>query len=244
MRILLAIYRVFLLFYPLDLRRSDGDEMLGLFADMLYAARETGGRPRMLFTAFRTFGEIPRSAWAAHRGPSHRANSIDLLLLDVRFAYRTFRTQPRFTILAIATLAIGIGATGAMFSVVNASLLRPLPFPKPDQLVSLYLTSQGPTDGSNRTRWSYLEYQAAERSTTAFAAIGAYSIQNFTVGGGVEERAQFPQQISGEVASSSYFDVVGIAPTLGRTFSPSEDDGVGADPLVLLTYGFHQSFFG
>lgn len=150
---------------------------------------------------------------------------------DVRYALRSLRKQPGFTGLALATLALGIGATMAMFTVVNAVLLRPLPYPEPGRLVELF------TEGRQGGRFSLSYPDALDiRSLTQdFSAVAPYNTQryNFTTGGE-------PREVRAAHASDDLFRVLGIEALVGRTFAPSEL----REQVVILGHALWASEFG
>ena len=148
---------------------------------------------------------------------------------DLRFAARTLRKQPGFTIAAVLTLALGIGSNAAIFSVVNAVLLRPLPFPDGDRLVALYsrfLPSSGydfPFFGLSGP-----EFADLQRRVTAFANIAAYdfSSRNLTRPDGTAER------VLTMPVTAQFFDVLGVRPARGRTFTDVEAQRGGCLAVV------------
>lgn len=153
---------------------------------------------------------------------------------DVRFAFRQLLKNPGFTAVVVLTLALGIGANTAIFSVVNAVLLRPLPYPKPGQLVQLGTDRSGDLNivvGSS----TFLEVKAQSRS---LARIAAYSGGDMILtGAGTAERI-----VSGAV-TADFFPLLGILPAMGRNFTPEEDKPNGRK-AVILGHGLWQSRFG
>jgi predicted permease len=149
---------------------------------------------------------------------------IDDLVMDVRYGVRMMRRSPAFTVVAIVTLALGIGANTAMFSLVNATLRHPLPYPEPDQLVRLHGKSPSFERGSISFP-NFRDWQASNRSfaTMAVSRSGAFTL---TV-------AETAERVSAELISSDYFTVLGVQPLLGRGLAAGEDDP-GQQALVLL----------
>jgi putative ABC transport system permease protein len=133
---------------------------------------------------------------------------------DLRYAIRTMAKRPGFTIVAALTLALGIGANTAIFSAVNAVLLKPLPFPESQQLVDLSETFKPNGWGSV----SVPTFEDWRNQNTVFTGISAYLFAGFNLEGG-----DTPQRIQGMNVSANYFDVLGVKPTLGRGFLPGED---------------------
>lgn len=156
---------------------------------------------------------------------------------DLKIALRGLARSPGFTIAALFTLALGIGATSAVFSVVRSVLLRPLPYPNADRLVQLWTDHRA--KGRTTPEWfqppEFLEYQA--RNTT-FAAMAAYSGWGPNLTGEGE-----PQALNGGLVSWQYFRVLGVGPVLGRDFTEA-DDRPEAEPVVLLSDGLWQGRFG
>jgi len=156
------------------------------------------------------------------------------VLHDLRYAIRLLRNSPGFSPVAIATIALAIGANTAMFSFVNGMLLSPLPYPESDSIVRVLekLPNGAPNNIStlNYLDWAnqngVFEYMAAEAGWRA------------TLTGGNE-----PVSIRGALVSAHYFDIFGVVPAMGRTFLP-EDDQPGNDRVVLLSHVLWESRFG
>jgi predicted permease len=159
---------------------------------------------------------------------------VDTLLQDLRYGLRMLAKSPGFTAIAILTLALGIGANTALFSVVNGVLLNPLPYPQAGQLVAIY----GKTSGVDQGPISYLNFLDWQRDTKTFSSMAMYRNEDriFT-GEGEAER------LSGYMISADFFPTLGVQPILGRAFRP-EDDQPGAAPVVLLSGGFWKRKFG
>ncbi len=157
------------------------------------------------------------------------------LLQDLRYGVRMLLKHPGVSIVAIVTLALGIGANTAIFSVVNAVLLRPLTYKDPERLVSLW--ENVPTHG--RWRASPANFHDWKKQNTLFEGISAYggSAMSLTGDGGE------PEQLHGARVSSEYFAVVGVEPMLGRSFSPEEYE-VGEGQVVILAHNLWQRRFG
>jgi predicted permease len=156
------------------------------------------------------------------------------LLSDVRYCLRSLRRTPGFTAIAVLTLALGIGANTALFSVVNGVLLNPLPFPHPDQLVTLHESKPNFEQGSISYP-NFLDWQQQNHTFSAMAISRSY---RFTLTG-----AGDAQEIEGEYISSDFFRLLGVKPQLGRTFGPGEDR-IGAAPLALLGATLWERKFG
>ncbi len=166
------------------------------------------------------------------------------VMQDIRYALRMLRKSQGFTIVAILTLAIGIGASTAIFSLLDQILLRRLPVQKPEQLV--VLRSPGDINGS---RWadggpegqtfSYPMFKALREKNEALTGLLARYVTSVSVSyQGDTELAEC------ELISGNYFEVLGVRPALGRVFSMNDEQAAGANPVVVLSYGYWQRHFG
>jgi predicted permease len=153
---------------------------------------------------------------------------------DLRHAARVVWKQPAFAAAAVLTLALGIGATTAIFSVVYGVLLKPLPFHEPERLVSLQQIAPHGA-GANHGPGTYLTYRENQQ---VFEGIGAWDPTEVSVTGGGD-----PERLQGLLVSASTLPLLRVQPILGRAFS-SEDDTPGAPRRVILTYGYWQRRFG
>ncbi|HKS81165.1 MAG TPA: ABC transporter permease [Candidatus Acidoferrales bacterium] len=152
---------------------------------------------------------------------------------DLRFAARMLAKHRGFTLVAIITLAFGIGANTALFSVVNGVLLNPLPYPNSAQLISIY----GSAPGVARGPITYLNFLDWQRDTQTFSSMAMYRGQDYNfIGTGPAER------LSGSMVSASFFSTLGVVPILGRDFR-ARDDEVGAASVVILGAGFWKRRF-
>lgn len=148
---------------------------------------------------------------------------------DVRFALRGLRSRPAFSATILLTLALGIGANAAIFSVVDAVLLRPLPYARPDRLVHLWETYEGKVDNRSEASFpDYLDWRARNRT---FADLGGYHGGAFLYGG-----AQ-PMSVPAARVTANFFDVLGVHASIGRTFAAGED-AIGAPRVAMLAFGF------
>ncbi len=158
------------------------------------------------------------------------------MIQDVRFGARLLVKNPSFTLIAGITLALGIAANSAIFSVLNAALLQPLPVKEPEALVGMY--RKIPQD-ENYNRFSYPNYVDVRDRNLSLTGLAAYNFAPFNLSTGAEtERAW------GKIASGNYFSVLGVEPALGRTFLPEEDRTPGAQPVVIISHGLWQRRFG
>jgi hypothetical protein len=153
---------------------------------------------------------------------------------DVRYAGRMLGKNPGFSAVIVLTLALGIGANAALFSVVNGVLLNPLPFPQPEQLVALNQSKPNVAAGSI----SYPNFLDWQKENQTFSAMAISRESSFAlVGTGEAER------VRGRRCSVNLFSVLGVAPALGRNFLPGEDEP-GASPVVMISAGLWQRRFG
>jgi predicted permease len=162
------------------------------------------------------------------------ANLLTSLPQDLRYGVRMLAKSPGFSLIAILTLALGIGANTAIFSVVNGVLLNPLPFHEANQLVSMFQEIPNFKNGSI----SYPNFLDWRRMNTAFAGIAAYRSTGFNLSGNGE-----PERLHGEMISAGFFEILGVNPIMGRTFTADEDH-IGASPTVMITEGLWQRKFG
>ncbi len=156
------------------------------------------------------------------------------MLQDLRYGLRILAKSPGFAVVAILTLALGIGANTALFSIVNGVLLNPLPFSQPDRLVAIY--SRPPQ--FEKASISYPNFLDWQRDNRSFSQLAAFRQDDFNLTG-----MGTPQRVKVEMVSASFFPLLGVKPTIGRTFLPQEDQ-VGGRPVALLSDGFWHSKFG
>ena len=169
-----------------------------------------------------------------HHRDDRSVRWIENLIKDARYALASLAREPLFAAVAIAVLAIGIGANTAMFSIVDGVLLKPLPFPGPDRIVRVWEAPTATTTNSTTTS-TFLELK---RQSRAFEALSAESLSTATVPiNGV------PTRLNGRYVSWDHFAVFGITPVLGRTFLPEEDEP-GAERVVMLSHAAWQQHFG
>jgi putative ABC transport system permease protein len=159
---------------------------------------------------------------------------MQTLLSDVRYGARMLWKRAGFTLIAAMTLALGIGANTAIFSIVNAALLRPLPFRDPHQLIMVYSrTSQQP-----RNWVAYTDLRDWQAQSRSFTELSAYVPQSVNLTGREE-----PTRLIGAFVSANFFRMLGAEVARGRGFL-SGDDTVGAEPVTVLTYSTWRDRFG
>ena len=165
---------------------------------------------------------------------------MNALLQDLRYAIRVMLKSPGFTAVAIISLALGIGANTSIFSVVNALLLKPLPYKNPEQLAQVFREYEQTGKGVERSEiWSYPKFSALRDNNDSFAQIAAVSSQNFPV-----TDSDNPERLSTEIVSASYFPMLAVEAAIGRTFTPEEDQTPGAHPVAVIGHGIWQRRFG
>jgi len=158
------------------------------------------------------------------------------MLDDLRYAVRMLAKTPVSTGAALLSLVLGIGANTAIFALVKAVFLQPLPVARPAELVSVYTVDVAEPGTQNSSFPNFLDYR---KSTHAFSGLLAYRLTRFNLATQDE-----PIQVDGALVSGNYFDVLGVRPALGRTFRPEEDLTPGSHPVVVLGYGLWQRRFG
>jgi predicted permease len=174
------------------------------------------------------------------REETYEMNSIgwvERLLLDLRITLRTIRKSPGFALAVIVTLALGIGATTAVFSVVHAVLIRPLPYPEPERLVGVWHSAQFQGMTSSNVRLSSTMYLTYREHSEAFAEFGLWRIGPASVTGLGE-----PEQVRALIVTRGTLPAVGVRPAIGRWFSAG-DDTPGTPETVILMHGYWQRRF-
>lgn len=149
---------------------------------------------------------------------------------DLRYAARMLRKSLGFTAVAVLTLALGIGASTAVFSLVSGILLKPLPYPNPERIVLPELVSPpGVNLGSEYFPWAQIQFRMLTRDAHPFQAVGAFQNDSFNLTGAGE-----PSLLDGFRTSAGFFPALGASPALGRTFTPDEDQP-GREYEVILS---------
>ena len=187
-----------------------------------YAARKQFGNPGLS-------KENIRAMW--------NMGTLESVVQDLRYAVRSLRKAPGLAVAVILVLALGIGSTTAIFSVVNAVLLRSLPFQDPDRLVLLWGNVQ--RQRLERRGASYPDYLDWKTETRSFQGMAAFDSGSFTLTGADET-----ERLSGEWVSAGYFELLGIKPVMGRTLNPEEDRTGSGAPVVLIGEGLWKRRFG
>ena len=160
---------------------------------------------------------------------------VSVFLQELRYALRQLRKSPAFAALAILTLAIGIGANTAVYSVLQSVVLAPLPYPQADQLMNVWLYNRTLKYLSDASYPDYLDWQ---RSARSFQQMAAFTAQDLDLTAPVPA-----EHVSGVQASAQFFSTLGVKPAFGRDFSTRED-GAGGAPVVIINDGLWRSRFG
>ncbi len=248
-----------LLLLPRAFRARAAVEMRQVFDDRQREAARAGWLS-VLGVWLSEFAGLLSVAWQARRPAWREADVLsaaatatsgqrvlmrgDRLRQDLRFAGRAAARRPGPYLLALFTCAVGIGASSAMFSITDTVLLRPLPYPDADRVVSVYPTIPAwrghPTLGSvwDRASWSYPEFEDWRTEQTVFAQAAVYGTGAVALSGKGE-----PARIDIAAASSGLFAMLGAPPLLGRDIADA-DGAEGSSPVVVLTWGFWQTHFG
>ena len=158
---------------------------------------------------------------------------------DLRYGARSLVKSPGFSVIVILTLAIGIGANTAIFSVVNALLLRSLPYREPERLMKVLQTSANPGKTPATSLWSYMRFKALREQNESFESVAAYAKRAFNLTGTDE-----PEHLQGEYVSGNYFSLLGVDAAAGRAFLPEEDETPGSHPVAVISHGLWQRRFG
>ena len=220
-------FRGLLKILPFDFRANFGGEMERVFDEQKRDVEKRGGIvdfARLWWEALTgIFRTAPREHW-------------EILKHDCAYATRMLQKSPWFSITAILTLALGIGANTAIFSVVNSVLLRPLPYPQSQQLI--FIREQALKVGADHVPFSVPEIMDYRERNHTLADLAEYHGMAFTLFGHGD-----PDRIRSGVVSANYFDMFGIQPMLGRTFITA-DDQPGAPPVLVLSYDYWKNSLG
>ncbi len=162
---------------------------------------------------------------------------METLLRDVRYGIRSLVKRPGFTVVALIALALGIGANTAIFSLVNAVLLRPLPFAEPDRLVWMWGNIRSGGNRASVAPLDFLEYRKENKTFEEFAASFSIPLALNLTGSGE------PERLSAAAVTGNYFQALGAKPALGRTFL-LVNETPGSDEVAILSYGLWQKRFG
>ncbi len=188
------------------------------------------------YAALRQFGNV--SSMQEECRDRWNVRFIEELARDLRYGLRQLRRNPGFTTVAILTLALGIGANTAIFSIVNGVLLKPLPYPQPSHLMTVWGRFTGIGLPEDRNWISAPEFRDLKEFSHCFTGLAAMDNATFNIAGGGR-----PERIQGAFVSPSFFSILGVDPVRGRAFTPEEGEP-GNNQELLLSYGLWQRRFG
>ena len=221
------LFRALVRVLPFDFRMNYEGEMEGVFREQQREVVERGGFLEALRlwkeTIVGIFTTAPREHW-------------QILTSDCGYALRMMRKNAGFTAVAILTLALGIGANTAIFSVVHSVLLRSLPYPQANQLI--FIRQQEKKLGIEDLSFSVKEIEDYRAQNRTLSGLVEYHAMSFTLFGHGD-----PERVRTGVVSANYFELFGVQPLLGRTFLP-EDEKLGAPPVLVLSYEYWKNDFG
>jgi putative ABC transport system permease protein len=207
-------------------------------AERLVASRRARLPRRASGAAGGAFAGPP--AWLVEEPPHGGTKGASMvwsnLVRDSRYALRMLVHSPVFTAVAVATFALGIGVNAAVFSVVSGVLLRPLPYPEADRITMIWLDNR--REGIREDITSYPNYRDWRDQNTSYARLAAFTRTSFSLSGAGE-----PERLRGAQATASFFDVMGVTPSLGRLFTDAHETP-GSDAVVLISHGLWQRRFG
>ena len=187
--------------------------------------------------ALRSFGGVEQSKEQCREARGVKV--VEDLWQDVRYGVRMLAKKPGFTFIAVLALALGLGANTAIFSVVNALLLRPLPYRQPEQLVKVFQAQPDPAQGMLPSLWSYPRFEILRDQNQSLAAVAGFNQSPYNLTG-----TDAPERLQVEMVSANYFPLLGVGAVAGRTFTAEEDRAPGASTAALLGYGLWQRRFG
>ena len=218
-------------------RQEELDEEIRAHLEMAIRDRMARGETREEAerAARREFGDVTTVREVT--GDMWSGQSVERVVQDTRWALRGLLRAPGFALVAVLTLALGIGANTAIFSVVNGVLLEPLPYPRPHELV--FITSQFPTLGFDQFPVDAAEYLELRERNRSFQDLGAYVTSAVNIGG----EGQQPARVTSAIATASLFSTLGVPARMGRTFTRG-DMLPNAAPVAVLSSELWESVFG
>lgn len=219
----IVLYRLALHLLPRSFRHEYGDDMKSDFVEQW---RRSANLPAHLLLCVETVLDLILTALREHGA---------LLLQDVRYALRAFRRSPGYPLIAILTIALGVGANTAIFTIVDRTLVRPLPYREPGRLVKLW--ESAPLSGYSEVEPAWPNFRDWRQANESFTAMAAYNPLALNLTG--EAR---PERLTGCETTASLFPVLGVEPSLGRALLP-EEDGPDAPMVVILSHALWQQRF-
>ena len=234
------MFRALVRLYPETFRRAYADDMEAFFEERLGHQRGAGRVSIWCRTALNLVSTAFAERWASRVPLKAREKLMTGLVQDARYALRLLRRQPAFSLFVVLTLAVGIGANAAVFSVVNGVLLKPLPLTDSDRLVAVW-SRFDPESGFDFPRFvlsnpEYLDYRDSNRTLSGLAA---YAQSSVTVGGPGGD----PERVQAAAVTANFFSVLGAEPLLGRGIT-AQDDSPKGTPVAVISYGYWKSRYG
>jgi len=198
------------------------------------------------YAALKSFGSLDLSKEESR--DARGVNFLDNLLRDIRYSFRLLIKNPTFSVVAVLTLTLGIGANTAIFSLIDAVLLRSLPVSAPEQLVLFgNALSGGRSNGipiDSTDLFSYPFYSDVQKRNDLFQDVGAQLSIIWTVHGVIGSTDSEPQRLDVQLVSGSYFKTLGVVPQLGRLIADDDDQASGMNPVVVLSNATWRRSFG
>jgi putative ABC transport system permease protein len=223
--------------FPADFRAAHGEEMLDAFSDALHARADSA----MLGYAIRSSWDALRAGWSVRwrrrERPQHGRPKVSTLWQDVRYAARTLIKNPAFTAVAVLTLGLGIGANAAIFGVIDAVLLQPLPFREPERLVQVLETRM--ERGWDRASVTHANFWDLHDQNKTFDGLGALRFGSINLTG-----REYPERLSLGSVTADFFRVLGVDPVAGRTFAAGEDQPGANARVAVLSHLLWTRAFG
>jgi putative ABC transport system permease protein len=226
-------------------RREDAEAISGDLEEMFHARAMRAGRAA---AARWHWQQVLSIAWARAAAretdpvlPHSRRNRMTAFRHDVAYALRSLRKQPGFAVTVVLMLALGIGANVAIFSLIHAALLKPLPFAEPDRLMMVHMTAPDFDDPAvtGRMIWSWPKYLVFRDAQQVYASTAAFAGNSWNITG-----TDIPERATGEFIEATYFSTLGVGAFAGRTFTADETRAPGSAPLAMLGHGLWVRRYG
>ena len=236
-RIVRRVVRALARLYPRDFRARFGGELLETYRDAFRAAAARGGTAWRARFVVNAIGDAVATAGAEHFESSFppRSAPMESTWQDFRYALRSLRRRPVFVATVVTTLALGIGANTAVFSLIDAVLLHPIAVDHPERLVAVVEAGRPGSTG----RSTFPTYRDFVAQSSAFSGLAAYEGTSITLTDGGT-----PHEVSVAFVTDNYFSVLGTRAALGRTMTPSDPTEAGANPVVVISGGLWRLHFG
>src|SRR4029453_12309609 len=194
-----------------------------------------GQRPKTKDQRPKTKDQRPKTKDQRPKNSTKGNCIMNTVIKDIRYAFRSLIKRPGFAVIGVLSLALGIGANTAIFSLVNTVLLRSLPVANPEQVVAVNLRGKG----DSFSAFSYPNYKDFRDRNDVLSGLAAYRFISLSM-----SRSGNNERVWGYLVSGNYFDVLGVNAIKGRTFQPEEDQARSANPVVVISYECWQRRFG